>query len=291
MLATKKLKISLLFLSLTIPTFTSQADEIVLCTNNNAASINEYALSLLRLAVANSDQKHTVRLLSFKGVNKKRLVMDFSHHRIPCTLIVSSSGRANDLPTDGIIPIPLTRGLLGYRALVYTDNIKDKWLHTTQVEELKNKFIIGSGKSWFSSIMLAKQGYSIVEGPSVTTLWRMLHHGRFDLFHRGILEINHEVNQQLALGHSLYIDNKFLISYKIDFFFSVQSGDRKTQKIITQGLQAAYENGSFQKRFEDYLQKNLPEHENFLKGKNIIRLDDQLIPQIIRNIPDKYWYQ
>jgi hypothetical protein len=291
MFAKKKLKISLLLLSLIIPSFTSQADELVLCTNDNTASINDYALSLLRLAVANSDQKHTVRHLSLDGFNKKRLVNEFRYQRIPCSLVVSSSGLVNGLSSNTLIPIPLTRGLLGYRTLVYTDNIKEKWLHTTHPDELKKNFTIGTGRNWLSSSWLTQQGYTIIEGHTVDSLWRMLNHGRFDLFHRGILEVNQEVNQQLALGHSLFIDDKFLISYKVDFFFYVQPGDTNTKKIITEGLKMAYANGSFQQRFEEYIKKSLPEHKNMLNGKNIIQLENQPIPQSVRNIPDKYWYQ
>lgn len=172
-----------------------KAVEFVYCTTGSSR-INDYGEELLKLVLGKTDDKHSLTRINQSTRNHKRLVMEFDRNQSPCSVLIISSENNRYKEKMRMVPIPLTKGLLRSRVFVYTEGISSNWQETSTFEEIKSGFTIGSGSDWSSSRLLRNEGFFVIHGHSINTLWRMLHGGRFDLFHRGIYEAYDEKNNK-----------------------------------------------------------------------------------------------
>lgn len=87
-----------------------------------------------------------------------------------------------------VIPIPLTRGLLGYRIFFIRNSDKVMFSSIKTLEELK-KIKAGQGANWGDIKILKYNNIKVVEGVNYSSLFPMLENNRFDYFPRGVNEI------------------------------------------------------------------------------------------------------
>ncbi|WP_158969467.1 hypothetical protein [Paraglaciecola sp. L3A3] len=266
------------------------ASEVVFCKTTES-KINSYAVGLLKLVLKNTNGEHRLSTLNVPYMNKKRLFTQMKDKDGPCSVVINGASTLFNNNIDMVVTFPITRGLLGYRVLVFNQQTRANWTNINSLEQIKNNFTIGSGAHWHSSTLFKEHGFTVVHGNTTQLLWLMLKSNRFDLLNRGILESEEEVNQRLALGDEVYIDKKFVFHLKLDFFFIVKDGDTNTKQLLTQGLETAYNNGSYQQYLDQYLESLFINKKNILDGRKVLELEYQDMPELIKVTPDKYWYK
>ena len=253
--------------------------------------VHDYSELLLELAL--STEPHDVKTIVQPQFNYRRLVRESSKERSPCTVVIVSS--ESNTMSDGLkmVPIPLTKGLLSARVLIYKEHEKLNWLSIKSLEDVKNNFIIGSGTSWLSTKLLEHEGFTVAPALNLTTLWRMFNIGRFELLHRGFAEAYSEQKIHKDLETKFIIDDKFLIVYKADVFFFVKEEDKTRLDILTTALKKLHDNG---KLHQHVINNFFPTDAMTIKGFNnrkklvLSKTSQKSLPIKVEHIPDDYWF-
>lgn len=176
------------------------------------------------------------------------------------------------------IPIPLDRGLLGYRLFLIRPELQAKLDQVKTLEQLQ-AFSIGQGKTWVDAKILSQAGFKVVLGDQYNDLFPMLRAGRFDLFSRGVNEIQAE---WLAQGHippGLQIEQRLLLHYPMPRYFFVPrtaEGERMARRIES-GLRSLARSGAFQRHYLAYKRQVLAGLD--LRGRRVFRIDNPLLKE------------
>lgn len=140
-----------------------------------------------------------------------------------------------------IIPvtIPVDKGLLGYRVFLIRAEDQVKLDQVKTLIELKNKFKIGQGSQWVDFSIYERNGFSVTGSPSYEQLFGMLAKKRFDLFGRGITEVQGELQAHKKQFPELAIEQNFLIYYPLPMYFLFKNSDegRSLAKRVQEGME------------------------------------------------------
>lgn len=249
-----------------------------------------YIEEILRMALAHAPGDHTMEsrpVPTSQGRGLRALANGTA------TYHVYSSGYSADREEMlSMIYIPLTRGLLGYRLLVAPADQPDLLADAATVQDLQTRAIFGSGNTWPDTTILRAAGLTVRTG-NHNQLWEMLARGRITVFPRGMSEVLLEL-EALKISQPRYrykILESVMIAYPLDFFFFTAKDDQRRADIITQGLVAAYDSGAFMAYFnqDNHIAGALAEYKRH--PRRIIRLENPLVSDRVRAIPDQYWHK
>ena len=244
-----------------------------------------YELAAIRLALENADGEHSLEIVPLPVVSNRRLRQMLINGDEGINL--GLSGYDPELE-EALVPvtIPLTRGLLGYRLLVVKQDRLEELSHIHTLEELR-KVQIGSGYRWQENHILQENGLSLQLG-HYENLWAMLGWERFDIFHRGAHEVFDELEVRQS-GHFAILP-QVAMALRFDYFLYVPADRPDLHRILLQGLNRAYDNGSFMELFENHpIIKETMERADFGSREVIhLKTPDDVI--ILEEIPDRFWH-
>lgn len=203
----------------------------------------DFHVELLKLALEQTEEKYgQYRLVRAPVMNAARSMISVKANRYP-NFFVNESVTADKLNELGYVPFPIYRGLIGYRVFFVAPEVKNRLENIVTIEELK-EFSIGQGIGWLASDILEHNGFKVVAGSNYEGFFRMLAVNRFDLFARGINEV---IGEYDAYKNSinLVLDDSVAIYYPLPRYFFTHKSNKDAIKRITEGLLAAYEDGSF----------------------------------------------
>lgn len=186
------------------------------------------------------------------------------------------------------VRIPLDKGLLGARLFLVTAQTQARLDTVNTLEELQ-RFTIGQGSSWTDVKVLQAAGFKLVLADDYEGLFSMLAAGRFDLFSRGVIEIDSEWRARRDRLPSLQIERRFLLQYPMPRYFFVPrtpEGEKMAER-IEEGLRRLRASGEFERRYQAY--KKVVFENLSLAGRIVFRLPN---PQLSREAPlaDPYWW-
>ncbi|MFW8590969.1 substrate-binding periplasmic protein [Glaciecola sp. 2405UD65-10] len=149
-----------------------------------------------------------------------------------------------------LIPVPLDRGLLGFRICLIQKGDK-RFQNITSIADFKLKPLkIGVGSHWPDRQIYEENGLKIVASPVRESLFTMLHNKRFDCFSRSVNEISNEFTQYKDLN--IEIDQDNVLIYPLGDFIFVNQHNRVLVERLEQGLQETIESGDFLSIFNKY---------------------------------------
>jgi len=188
------------------------------------------------------------------------------------------------------VRIPLDKGLLGYRVFLIKSEIQKELSNINNINGLK-KFSIGQQFTWNDIYVWKENGFNVKEGTSYDGLFLMLKEGRFDLFPRGILEVDSEWNTMQNKIDNIRIENSLMIYYPWPryFFFSDSVKGKKLAERVEYGLTLMINNGSFDKLFYEYNGHIINKISN--QKRKIIILKNSLLSKKTPLNNEKLWYK
>ena len=142
------------------------------------------------------------------------------------------------------IPIPLSRGLLGFRRFaIHRDKIPvfDKVKTREDLMSLR----ACQGKSWPDIAILQAAGLPVRELASIDTVYKHLADGTCDYFPRGHYEIEYELAERASLYPHLVSYEGLILYYPFAMYFFVNRDNETLGKWIEDGLERMIDSGEF----------------------------------------------
>ncbi|MFT5085215.1 MAG: hypothetical protein ACI9Y1_003273 [Lentisphaeria bacterium] len=217
----------------------------------------EYDVNLLRLAMEKTraeygDYQIEIRTFPYVAGRRSREIAVGVNINV-----MADPPRPDTIFQDGdttVIPLPIMKGLLGYRALVANAKSADRIAKLNTVEEFQ-ALSIGQGAGWIDSQVYRKAGMRVVDPSAIGRLYPMLVRGRFDAISLGISEISQtlqDAQKKVASGefNELVIVPNIVIYYPLPVFFTVSGLEPELAARIELGLQRAKRDGSFDHLFD-----------------------------------------
>jgi hypothetical protein len=186
------------------------------------------------------------------------------------------------------IPIPLDRGLLGYRLFLILAEQQPRLDAVRTLDELK-RFSIGQSTPWTDVKILQANGFSLVLANDYEGLFEMLGARRFELFSRGVNEVRDEWLAHREAIPGLAIERGIVLHYPMPRYFFVPrtaQGERMAQR-VQDGLQRLARSGEFERRYQAYKRLVLDGVE--LSGRRVFTLPN---PQLsaLAPVADRFWW-
>ena len=188
------------------------------------------------------------------------------------------------------IPIPLDKGLLGYRMFLIMPETQAKLdANVKTVEDLK-KFTIGQASPWTDVKILGDNKFNLVLADNYEGLFQMLGVHRFDLFSRGAIEIQAEWEAHKDQIPGLTIEKNLILAWPMPRYYFVPKtpeGARMAER-IEDGLRRLARSGEFERRYQAY--KKLVLGDLNLAGRKVFRLTNTQLSAKAPPLTDKFWW-
>ncbi len=187
------------------------------------------------------------------------------------------------------VPIPLDKGLLGYRLFLVMPDTEAKLGAVRTLDELK-RFSIGQASPWTDVKVLSANGFRLVTADSYEGLFQMLGAHRFDLYSRGVNEIHAEWMAHRDSVPGMMIDRALILQYPMPRYFFVPrtpQGQRMAAR-ITDGLNRLARSGEFERRYQAY--KKLVLTDIDLSGRRIFRVPNPQLSGLAPPQSDTRWW-
>lgn len=186
------------------------------------------------------------------------------------------------------VPLPLDRGLLGYRVFLILAEQQPRLDAVRSLDELK-RFSIGQSTPWTDVKILEANGFTLALANDYEGLFKMLAARRFELFSRGVNEVRDEWLSHRDAIPNLAIERGIVLHYPMPRYFFVPRtalGERMARR-LTEGLQRLARSGEFDRRYQAYKRQVLQGVD--LAGRRVFRLPN---PQLSPLAPtgDRFWW-
>lgn len=174
-----------------------------------------------------------------------------------------------------LIPLPLMKGLLGYRILIVRAADKEKFAAIKSTQQLQ-QLRLGIPSTWADAELFRQNGYKVEEKGSFDDLFTRLENNEFDYVSFGANEVAGVFAERAAKSGKLIVDSSLLVYYPFPLVFYVNPNNPELAKRVTEGLQAITANGELDKIFNDYFGAELTVLN--LPGRTKITLKNPILP-------------
>lgn len=243
-----------------------------------------FAKAVVDLAMREIHADYTIRP-SKEIMERTRALRELTEGRT-INLHWSSMSRADEARLDAV-PIPLHRGLIGYRVLLIRQDRQPEFDKINTLEQL-SAVTGGQGIGWVDTDILRDAGLHI-ETATYDALFRMVQAGHIDYYPRGVIEAYTELKSRHSVNPDLVVENHLLLAYRSDFVFYTSKANTRLAAAIEEGLKKAYSDGSYLRLFNShpYIQAALARAD--LSHRTVIWIDNPYLSEEDRRIADKYW--
>lgn len=187
--------------------------------------------------------------------------------------VAGNTKLANEKKT--LIPLPLMKGLLGYRILIIRAVDKEKFASIKSAPQLQ-QLRMGIPSTWADAELFRQNGYKVEEKGSFDDLFTRLENNEFDYVTFGANEVTGVFNERAAKSGKLMVDPSLLVFYPFPLVFYVNPDNKVLAERVTQGLQIISGNGELDKIFNRYFAADL-ETVN-LPARVMIKLNNPILP-------------
>jgi hypothetical protein len=187
------------------------------------------------------------------------------------------------------IPLPLDKGLLGYRLLLIKADKQAELDKLHSLDELK-QFSIGQSPSWTDASILAGNGFKLELSSNYEGLFQMLGAGRFAMLPRGINEIAAEWQAHKGSVPGLAVERHLILHYPLPRYFFVPrtaAGERMAAR-IHDGLRRLVASGEFERRYRAYKKRVLADVP--LAGRRVFDLPNPQLSARAPPLSDRTWW-
>jgi hypothetical protein len=224
-----------------------------------------YGVALLKLAFAKAHACHTL-VYSAERMKQGRAVYELEHGTGALDIMITMTSperEAKLLP----VPIPLTKGLLGWRIALVKKERQQLFANVRTVEQLKS-FVAGQGHDWPDVGILRASGLPVHVSSTYDGMFKMLEVDRIDYFPRAVQQVFDEVGHRPGLA----VEPNLVLRYPADAFFFVNRANAGLADEIRRGLEAAIADGSFDRLFYSYFAPKIAAAN--LERRQVLELPD-----------------
>ena len=186
------------------------------------------------------------------------------------------------------IYFPIDRGLNGCRLFVIRRDRVKEFAEINNIRDLR-KFTLGVGADWADSGILERAGLKIVTAPKLESLFPMLDAGRFDALPLGLNEAYGLLDHYRSDAPAATLDSHIVLTYPFGRLFFVNRKNVILRDTILTGLIKAFEDGSFQRLFNQngHIREATASIQN--TKRVVIRIDNPDLTDEFRRIPRKFF--
>lgn len=174
-----------------------------------------------------------------------------------------------------LIPLPLMKGLLGYRILIIRAADKEKFAAIKSAQQLQ-QLRMGIPSTWADAELFRHNGYKVEEKGSFDDLFTRLENNEFDYVTFGANEVTGVFNERAAKSGKLMVDSSLLVFYPFPLVFYVNPENKSLAGRVTHGLQVISSNGELDKIFNRYFAADLKTVD--LPSRTMITLKNPILP-------------
>lgn len=175
-----------------------------------------------------------------------------------------------------LIPLPLMKGILGYRILIIRNADAAKFAAIKSAADLK-KLRMGIPDTWADAGLFRHNGYPVVEKGSFDDLFQRLEANEFDYVTFGANEVTSVFAGRAAKSGKLIIEPSLLVYYPFPLVFYVNPQQPALADRITHGLQTIGANGELDKIFNRFYGDLLGQLH--LAERTRITLENPILPK------------
>ncbi len=174
-----------------------------------------------------------------------------------------------------LIPLPLMKGLLGYRVLIIRAADKEKFAAIKSAQQLQ-QLRMGIPSTWADAELFRRNGYKVEEKGSFDDLFSRLENNEFDYVTFGANEVTGVFNERAAKSGKLMVESSLLVFYPFPLVFYVNPDNKALAGRVTHGLQIIIGNGELDQIFKRYFAADLKAVD--LPARTMIRLNNPILP-------------
>jgi len=216
-----------------------------------------YSYELIKMALEKTRKKYgDFTLTTVDKVPNKRRFAILQQNTLPNLIVMR--GYQTKFNTEGrltYINFPIDFGLLGWRVCFVSPQSKAKIEAVKTLEELRSYSIV-QGIDWTDNIILRENGFRVIELDGYQNLFKVVASGRADLFCRGINELSSEFARFKEIGNLMY-NESFVLTYRMPFFYYLNSSNTLVKQRIEEGLSLAYKDGSIMVLWHKYFDTSI----------------------------------
>lgn len=222
---------------------------------------NGYQIELLKLAMEKTAGEYPAYTLT---ENSESMGSIRGRREVARGVLVNTYGsparlRGNSRDSNLItIPIPLLKGLLGYRKLIIRKADSAIFKNMDSAEPLK-VLRAGQGRGWPDIAVYLENGYRVMDSGLFPDLFLMLDQKRFDYLPLGIMEADQALKTYADKLSTLDTVTSFYLYYPFPVFFHLSASEPRLAERLEKGLRIAVADGSRDELFNRHFSSQLRE--------------------------------
>ncbi len=174
-----------------------------------------------------------------------------------------------------LIPLPLMKGLLGYRILIIRAEDKEKFAAIKSAQQLQ-ALRMGIPSTWADAELFRHNGYRVEEKGSFDDLFVRLENNEFDYVTFGANEVTGVFAERAAASGKLVVESSLVVFYPFPLVFYVNPDNKLLAQRVMQGLQTISANGVLDGIFKRYFAADLLEVD--IPARRMINLKNPILP-------------
>lgn len=188
------------------------------------------------------------------------------------------------------IPIPLDRGLMGYRRFIIRRDMAQEFDSINTLNTLAN-YTACQGKDWPDTTVLEAAGLPVQEIVSFERMFQQLNLKHCDYFPRGFFEPYSELYVRQKIYPDLMLYDPLVLHYPFALYFFLNKDNEVLAQWIEQGLEKMIDSGEFihYMQSHDLTRHAFPLHH--LEEMRVIDLKNPNIPATTNYKNQRYWFQ
>lgn len=201
---------------------------------------HDYHKALLVMALKAAGEKREIALQERPFRSESRVIAEIKKHRL---IDVYWLGGDIELEKQlNVIPVPTTRGLIGFRKLIIRQDSKTTFDAIESMQEL-SKLTACQGESWPDTRILRRSKFKVTTARKYEDLFRMLAAKRCDYFPRGIHDHTKELELRQEQYRELFSYQNILLHYQFGVFFYVSNEAPELAKKLERGMRLIAKRG------------------------------------------------
>ncbi|MDV7338006.1 hypothetical protein RYZ26_00265 [Terasakiella sp. A23] len=169
-----------------------------------------------------------------------------------------------------LIPIPIDKGLIGFRiSLIHREN-RNLFANTTTLDALKKPFAC-LARSWNITKVFEHNKLNVRKSDKYKDLFKLLQNKRCEYFSRGVGELLSEFGYWSQIHPDIAIEPHILLRTPMAMYLYVSKSRPDIAKRLNEGLKRALKDDTFEKLFQDEFSSDILALR--LMGRPVINLE------------------